>query len=65
LSLGLQYLKFNDAIREGGYVALVLVYKATNHPNYSTEAFSLLAQEEFILTPWMALQLKWNHTVNK
>jgi len=40
------------------------VFKATNHPNYAIEAFTLLVQEKFIFSPQMALQLKWNWTAN-
>ena len=71
MSLGLLYLEFTDAIREGDgsrvlrcWQYFLLVFKATNHPNYAIEAFTLLVQEKFILSPWMALQLKWNWTVN-
>lgn len=40
------------------------MFKATNHPNYAIEAFTLLVQEKFIFSPRMALQLKWNWTVS-
>ena len=71
LSLGLLYLEFNDAIREGDgsrilrcWQYFLFIFKATNHRNYAIEAFTLLAQEKFVFSPRMALQLKWSRTIN-
>lgn len=71
LSLGLLYMEFCDAIREGDgdriircWRFLLLIFKASNRTNYSIEAFTLLVQEMFLFSPRMAAQLKWNRTVN-
>lgn len=71
LSLGLLYLEFKDAIQEGDgsrilrcWQYFLFIFKATNHKNYAIEAYTLLAQEKFIFSPRMAIQLKWSRTVN-
>ena len=70
LSLGLLLLEFVDAIRGDGSRILrcwqyfLPIFHATNRTNYSIEAFNLLAQEKFLLSPRMALQLKWSRTIN-
>ncbi len=71
LSLGLLYLKFSDAIREGDgdrilrcWRYFLPLFKATNRTNYSVEEFTMLAQCEFIFTPRMIQQLLWSRTVN-
>ena len=71
LSLGLLLLEFVDAIREGDgsrilrcWQYFLPIFHATNRTNYSIEAFNLLAQEKFLLSPRMALQLKWSRTIN-
>ena len=58
LTLGLIYSEFADGIREGDgdrvircWKFLMLIFKATQRKNYSCEAFALLAQLEFILSP--------------
>ncbi len=71
LTLGLLYLEFCDAIKEGDgsrilrcWRYLLLVYRASHRTNYAIEAFTLLAHEKYILSPRMALQLKWSRTIN-
>ena len=71
LSLGLLYMEFSDAIREGDgeriircWRYLLLIFKATGRTNYSVEAFTLLAQYHFIFTERMQMQLQWSRTVN-
>ena len=64
-------MEFNDAIREGDGERIIrcwryflLLYKANGRTNYSVEAFILLAQHDFLLSPRMAMQLSWNRTIN-
>ena len=71
LTLGLILMEFNDAIREGDGERIIrcwryflLLYKANGRTNYSVEAFILLAQHDFLLSPRMAMQLSWNRTIN-
>ncbi len=71
LTLGLLYLEFSDAIREGDgerilrcWRFFLLVFKATGRTNYSKEAFVLLAQYHFIFSDRMRMQLLWSRTVN-
>ena len=71
LSLGLLYMEFTDAIREGDgsrilrcWRYFLLIFRASHRTNYAIEAFTLLAQEKFIFSPRMALQLKWSRTIN-
>ena len=46
------------------YLYFLLIFCASHRTNYATEAFTLLTQEMFLLSPKMAFQLKWCHTVN-
>ena len=71
LTLGLLFLKFKDAIKEGDGNRIIccwryflLHFKASNRTNYSIKAFTLLAQYTFLLSPRMAHQLLWSRTVN-
>ena len=71
MSRGLLLMEFNDAIWEGDGTRILcwwryflLLFKASAHTNYSVEAFMLLAQYEYMLSPRMAMQLKWSRTVN-
>lgn len=71
LTLGLLYMEFTDAIKEGDgsrilccWKFFMLIFKASNRTNYSIEAFNLLAQEKFLFSPRLAMQLKWSRTVN-
>ena len=58
LSLGLLYMEFQDAIREGDglriqrcWKYMLLIYKASNRSNYSIEAFATLANIQIVLPP--------------
>lgn len=71
LSLGLLLMEFNDGVREGDgnrilrcWRYFLLLFKASNRTNYSIEAFTLLAQYEYLFSPRMAMQLKWSRTIN-
>ncbi len=71
LSLGLLYLEFVDAIKEGDgerilrcWRYFLLLFRAYRRTNYAVEAFTLLAQEKFLFSPRQALQLKWSRTIN-
>ena len=71
LSLGLIWMEFVDSIREGDgsrifrcWRYFLPIFRVTNRTNYSCEAFTLLAQEKFVLSPRMSHQLKWSRTVN-
>ena len=64
LSLGLIYLEFQDAIREGDGSRVLqvwkflLLFKASKLKNYATEAFTLLAHYYITLPRCLAEQLK-------
>jgi L1 cell adhesion molecule like protein len=71
MSLGLLLMEFGDAVREGDGTRILrcwryflLLFKASDRTNYSIEAFTLLAQYEYLLSPRMAMQLKWSRKVN-
>ncbi len=71
LSRGLLLLEFVDAIREGDGLRLLrcwryllLIFRAAHRTNYTIEAFTLLSQEKFLLSPRTELQLKCNRTIN-
>ena len=71
LTLFLLYAKFYDAIREGDGIQIIrcwkflfLVFKASNHTNYSIQALTLLAQYYIFLPPRQAQQLAWSRAVN-
>lgn len=71
ISLGLLFLEFKDAIREGDgdrvlcvWKYLMLIWKATGHKNYSIEAFTMLAQYHLLLPMNLAEQLKWSRFIN-
>ena len=71
LTLGLLLLEFNDSIRwsDGDRIFrcwryFMVLFKSTSHKNYAIEAFVLLAQEKFLQSPRIALQLKWSRTIN-
>ena len=68
---GFLYLEFCDAIKEGDCSRLLrcwrylfLIFRASHHTHYTIEAFTLLLQEKYLLSPQLALQLKWSRTVN-
>ena len=71
LTLGLLYMEFQDAIREGDgehilrcWKYLLLIFKASHRTNYSVEAFTWLAQYNFIFSERMRQQLLWSRTIN-
>ena len=71
LSLGLLFMEFKDAIREGDgdrvflvWKYLFLLFKASGRRNYSLEAFTLLSQYHLILPEKLAEQLKWSRFIN-
>ena len=71
LTLGLLYMEFVDAIREGDgerifrcWRYFLLLFKATDRRNYSIEAFTLLIQHHFMFSKRMRMQLQWSRTVN-
>ena len=71
LSMGLIYMEFSDAIREGDGLRilrcwryLMLIFKAAQRSNYSIEALNLLSQYHFFFTFRQAEQLIWSRCVN-
>ena len=71
MSLGLLLMEFNDAIREGDgnrilrcWQFFLPLFKASDKTNYSIEAFTLQAQEKYLLSTRLAMQLKWSRTIN-
>ena len=71
LSLGLLWHGFHDAIREADgnrilnyWKFLLVVFKSTNHLNYSKEAVNLLFQYYYKLSERQKQQLLWSRCVN-
>ena len=71
LTLGMIYLEYCDAIKDGAgpqvmrcWKFLMLIFKASQRKNYACEAFNLLAQVKFVLSPRMSQQLIWSRFVN-
>lgn len=71
LSLGLFYLSFKDAIRNGNglqvlrcWKYLMPIFKASGRTNYSIEAFATLYQYYYTLSPRQSHQLIWSRFVN-
>ena len=65
LSLGLLYMEYQDAIREGdGDRYFMVLFKVTNHRNYATEAFITLAECDWFLPQRQAMQLKYSRFIN-
>ena len=71
LSFGLLLMEFEDAIKEGDGLRILrcwryflLVFKAAKWTNCAIEAFNLLAQYTFSMSPQMAQQLIWSRTIN-
>ena len=71
LSLGLLYLEFSDAIREGDgeriircWKYLSLLFRDSGRTNYSSEAFALLVQYHFLFSERLRTQLMWSRSVN-
>lgn len=64
LTLGLLWLGFYDAIKEGGgerilryWRFLMIIFKSTNHPNYAKEAVNLLMQYTYLFSERQKAQL--------
>lgn len=71
ISCGLLYSEFCDSIKEGDGLRVLrcwrymfLLFKATNRVNYSIEAFTMLAQYEFLFSQRQHKQLLWSRFVN-
>lgn len=71
MTIGILYAEFADGICEGDgervtrcWKFLMLIFKAAQRKNYSCEAFALLAQRSFILSPRLSQQLKWSRFIN-
>ena len=71
LSLGLFYLEYADAVREGDgfrvlrcWRYLFLLFRCSGRKNYTIEAFRMLYNYHFVLSPRQAHQLIWSRFVN-
>lgn len=71
MSLGLFFLEYSDSIREGDGLRvlrcwryLLPLFVASHRTNYSIEAFNILYQYHFMLSPRQAQQLIWDRFVN-
>ena len=71
LTMGLFYMEFQDAIREGDglrvfrcWKFLMLFYRASGHTNYAMEALHLLCQYKYLLPERLAEQLICERFVN-
>lgn len=71
LSLGLIFLEFKDAVREGDgdrvfliWKYLLMLFKASQRKNYAIEALTMLSQYHLTLPPNLAEQVKWSRFVN-
>ena len=71
LSVGMLYIEYADAIREGDgervhrcWKYLLPMFKSAGRTNYSIEAVTLLNQYEFRLTPRQSAELMWGRFIN-
>ena len=71
LTMGLIFLEFKDAVREGDgdrvlrcWKFLFLFFRASGHTKYTLEALTLLSHYYFLLPPRYAEQMKWNRFIN-
>ena len=71
LGLGLFYLEFSDAIREGDgstilrcWRYLLPIFLGSNRTNYSCEVLNMLFQHSYGLSPRLSAQLLWSRCVN-
>ena len=71
LSLGLLYMEYHNAIKEGDglrvllcWKYLLMIFKASQRKNYSIEAFNLLCQYFYYLSLQLAQQLLYSRFVN-
>ena len=70
-SLGMLYMEFHDAIKEGDghrvlrcWKYLLLIFKASQRKNYSIEAFNFLCEYFYYLSPQLSQQLLYSRFVN-
>ena len=71
LSIGLFYLEYSDAIREGDGIRVLRCWRyllpmliGSGRKNYAIEAFQLLMQHDYYLSPREAAELVWSRFVN-
>ena len=71
MSLGIFYMNFKDAIREGDgdrilmcWKYLLPLFRVSNRRNYSFEVFSMLYSYYYTLSPRQSQQLLWSRSVN-
>ena len=71
LSLDLLLMEFVDDVREGDGERIIRcpryflsLFKCSDCTNYSVEAFNLLFEYEYALTPRMKQQVMWERTIN-
>lgn len=71
MSFGLLYTELVDAVREGDGLRvlrwwrfMLLIFKATSRKNYSIEAFIILAQYQYLLSPREKSQLLYSRFIN-
>ena len=71
LSVGLFYLEYSDAVREGDgervfrcWRYLLPIFKSSGRTNYSIEALSTLYQYQYQLTPRQSAELMWSRFIN-
>ena len=71
LGLGLFYLEYSDAIREGDgervlrcWRYMLPMFVSSGRKNYAIEAFNLLLQHDFSLPPRQAAELIWGRFIN-
>ena len=71
ISIGCFYLELLDAIREGDgervltcWRYLLPIFRQSGRKNYSIEAFNLLYQHDYLLTPRQSAELIWSRFIN-
>ena len=71
LSLGLFYMEYSDAIKEGDgnrvvrcWRYLLPIFQSSGRKNYSLESLHLLCQIHHVLPPRQAAQLIWDRFIN-
>ncbi len=71
VSLGLLWHGFHDCIKEGDgdrlmvyWKFLMVVFKASNRPNYGKESMRLLLLHTYLLSDRKRMQLTWSRFVN-
>lgn len=71
LGLGLFYIEYSDAIREGDgerilrcWRYLLVIFKNSGRKNYSLEVLNMLCQNQYKLSPRLSAELLWSRFVN-